>query len=144
MRTPMVVIDTNVLVAGLRSRNGTSFRLLKLIGGGHFEIAISVPLVLEYEAVLQRQLPFMEPLTTTDISDFIDYLCAVGKEFNIYYLWRPTLSDPKDEMVLEVAVAANCRHIVTYNTGDFGDAERFGITTVTPWHFLRIIGEIDL
>jgi predicted nucleic acid-binding protein len=47
MVTPQIVIDTNVLVAGLNSNRGAAFRLLSLVGTGRFDIHLSVPLVLE-------------------------------------------------------------------------------------------------
>ena len=71
-----IVIDTNVLVAGLRSRRGYAFKLLSLVGQGMFDIHLSVPLVLEYEAVLNREMPTMIPRNVVDA--VIDYHCAVG------------------------------------------------------------------
>ena len=53
---PLVVLDTNVLVSALRSRKGAAFRLVSLVGMGHFDVAVSVPLVLEYEDALLRQV----------------------------------------------------------------------------------------
>jgi putative PIN family toxin of toxin-antitoxin system len=141
MTAPKVVLDTNVLVAGLRSRFGASFRLLQLLGTGRFEIAISVPLVLEYEDVLIRQAGLVG-LDETDIGDMIDYICLVGQRQRIYYLWRPTLRDPKDELVLELAVAANCEGIVTFNRKDFLGADQFGLSVMTPRELLFAIGEI--
>ncbi len=135
-----VVIDTNVLVAGLRSRNGRSFKLLNLIGRELFNINLSIPLLLEYEDVLTRQLSHLF-ITKSDISDLLDYYCAVGREHKIYYLWRPTLRDPNDEMLLELAVKANCDCIITFNKRDFRGSEQFGITLFTPSEFLAQIGE---
>ena len=141
MDKPHVVLDTNVLVAGLRSRNGASFRLLSQLGpGSGFEFHLSVPLVLEYEAVLKRPgvVPF---LNGEDIDGFLDYLCAVGHPHDIYFLWRPKLKDPKDDMVLEVAVEASCDFIVTHNLRDFADVEMFGIQAISPGVLLRRLGE---
>lgn len=136
-----MVLDTNILVAGLRSRLGASFRLISLIGSGKFGINLSVPLVLEYEDVLSRQIQELG-LERSDISDFLDYLCAVGNLQDIYFLWRPHLRDPKDEMVLELAVKARCEYIVTYNERDFRGAEEFGVQTVTARKFLETIKEL--
>ena len=58
------------------------------------------------------------------------------------YLWRPTLRDPKDDFVLELAVESNCDYIVTFNKKDFVEAENFDIKAITPSDFLRVIGEI--
>ena len=137
--TSQIVIDTNVIIAGLRSRNGRSFQLLQLIGKGLFEVNLSVPLVLEYQDVLLRQLPHLE-LNKTDIDTFIDYICSVGQEHEIYYLWRPTLRDPSDELLLELAVKAQCHCIVTFNKRDFQGIDQFGLVAVTPDEFLKGIG----
>ncbi len=137
-----VVLDTNILVAGLRSQRGASFRLLSLVGADpRFEINVSVPLVLEYESALKR--PGTVPaLTSEEVDTVLDYLCSVAHHREIYFLWRPALRDPKDDMVLEVAVEASCEFVVTHNPRDFKGIERFGVGAVTPSEFLREIGEI--
>ncbi len=136
-----MVLDTNILVAGLRSRLGASFRLISLVGSGRFEINLSVPLVLEYEDVLARQMQ-ESGLTRSDLDNFLDYLCAVANLHEVYFLWRPHLRDPKDEMILELAVKAGCEYIVTYNKRDFRSVEKFGIKTVTAREFLETIKEL--
>lgn len=141
MSRPEVVLDTNVLVAGLRSRLGASFRLISLVGSGRFEINLSVPLVLEYEEVLTRQKQELG-LARSDIDDFLDYLCSVANLHEVYFLWRPHLRDPKDEMILELAVKAGCEYIVTHNERDFRSVEKFGIQTATAREFLETIKEL--
>ncbi|HFD39326.1 MAG TPA: putative toxin-antitoxin system toxin component, PIN family [Anaerolineae bacterium] len=141
MKCHQVVIDTNVLVSALRSRKGASHRLLLLVGGARFEINVSVPLMLEYETIVQRLADDI-PLAQRDIDDVLDYLCAVANRRKVFYLWRPFLRDPKDDMVLELAVTAGCDFIVTFNKKDFVGAERFGIRVVTPQEFLARIGEL--
>jgi putative PIN family toxin of toxin-antitoxin system len=138
-----IVIDTNVFVSALRSKRGASFKLLSLIGQSEqFEINLSVPLVLEYEDVANRQLN-ITGLSAEDVSDIIDYLCSIGNLCPIYFLWRPFLKDPKDDMVLELAVEAQCQYIVTFNQRDFAGVEQFGLRVLTPQEFLRKIGEHD-
>jgi putative PIN family toxin of toxin-antitoxin system len=139
MSVPQIVIDTNVVVAGLRSRNGRAFQLLKLVGTGQFDIHLSVPLVLEYEEVLLRELANL-PLSTTDIQNFIDFHCSIATHHQIFFLWRPYLSDPKDDMVLELAVKVGCDSVVTYNVRDFLGIEQFGIRAITPAEFLESLG----
>ena len=135
MNTLRIVIDTNVLVAGLRSRHGASFELLNRLGGPDFLPVVSPPLCLEYEDVLSR--PGLVPgFSPQDAADFVDYFMSVSEERRVYFLWRPWLRDPKDDLVLEVAVAAGARHIVTHNTRDFAGADRLGISNVTPNLFL--------
>ncbi len=139
MAEPQIVLDTNVLVAALRSRRGSSYRLLSLVDAGYFEINVSVPLVLEYEDVLSRS---ELRLSTEDARDVLDYLCTIGNRHEIHFLWRPYLSDPKDDMVLELAVSASCPYIVTFNERDFRSIERFGVRAISPIEFLRIIGDV--
>jgi len=141
MAVPQIVIDTNVFVAALRSRRGASYRLLMLVDSGRFVVNVSVPLVLEYEDAAKRFLDQIH-LSERDVGDIIDYVCAVARQRAIFYLWRPLLRDPKDDMVLELAVSADCEFIVTYNQRDFVGAEGFGIRVVTPRAFLREIGEL--
>jgi putative PIN family toxin of toxin-antitoxin system len=139
MKLPQVVLDTNVLVAGLRSRRGASARVLEMVGSGRFTINLSVPLVLEYEAVLTRPEAGV-PLSHQAIADVLDYHCAVARHHQIFYLWRPFLRDPKDDMVLELAVNANCQFIVTFNERDFAGVEQFGIRALSPGDFLKRTG----
>lgn len=141
MPNPVVVLDTNVLIAGLRSNRGAAFRLLSLIGTGDFEICLSVPVVLEYEEVLLEQVEELY-FTECDLRDLLDYLCSVGKHQEVYFLWRPYLRDTKDDLVLEAAVAGNCDAIITYNRRDFAGAEKFGVRILTPEEFLKRIGGI--
>ena len=136
---PRVVVDTNVVVAGLRSRRGAAFRLLSEVGRGRFEIALSVPLVLEYEDALLRHAAVTR-LGPADVKAVLDYFCEVAHLQEIFYLWRPLLPDPNDDFLLELAVAARCHSIITYNTRDFVGAERFGVATVEPGPFLAGLG----
>jgi len=131
-----VVIDTNVLVAAIRSKHGSSYELLQRVDEGAFEIAVSVPLTLEYESVLARHVADSH-LTRQDVVNLVDYLCEIATWQVIFFLWRPFLRDPGDDMVLELAVAAGCDKIVTHNTRDFLGVERFGIEAVTPAAFLQ-------
>ncbi len=136
-----VILDTNVLIAGLRSRRGASFALLELLADEAFEISVSVPLVLEYEAVALRQARSLG-LTHADIDAVVDFVCAQAHHRTIFYLWRPFLRDPNDDMVLEVAVEAQCTHIVTFSTKDFAGVEQFGLRVLTPGEFLALLQEV--
>jgi len=136
-----IVMDTNVLISALRSRRGPSFKMLSLVGKGRFEISLSVPLVLEYEAVAKRS-SWRDKPSWSHVSNILDYLCAVGRHQQIHFLWRPRARDPKDDMVLEVAVAGQCDAIVTYNKRDFAEAKSFGLELFTPKEFLKTIGEL--
>lgn len=139
--TSRIVMDTNVLVSALRSRTGASFRLLSRIDGGKFSVCISVPLVLEYEAATKRMSKAIG-LTYSDIDDVLDYICLVADRYKVYYLWRPLLRDPRDDMVLELAVASNADAIITCNKADFKGSEQFGVRIASPKEFLQQIGEL--
>jgi len=136
-----IVIDTNVFIASLYSRRGFAYDLVSQIDSDKFEVNVSVPLILEYEDVAKRMLDQLE-ISEEEIDIVIDYICAIGNKQEIFYLWRPFLKDPRDDMVLELAVAASGEYIVTYNKKDFeGVEDQFGISVVTPEEFLRQIGE---
>jgi predicted nucleic acid-binding protein len=126
---------------GITLPNGASFKFLSLVGGDRFEINLSVALVLEYESAARRVVG-TDALTHDDITDILDYLCLVGNRHRVFYLWRPFLTDPGDDMVLELAVVAQCGAIVTHNLRHFRGADQFGIRALTPAEFLRQIGEL--
>jgi predicted nucleic acid-binding protein len=113
-----------------------------LLGSGKFEINLSVPLTMEYEEAGKRLVGRKTGLRSSDVDDILDYVCSVAHRRKVYYLWRPFLKDPKDDMVLELAVSAGCDIIVTYNIDDFKGVEQFGIRVMTAQGFLRAIGEL--
>lgn len=128
-----IILDTNVLVAGLRSSKGTSFRLISLINDSRLRLHVSTPLVVEYEAILKREITH---LTEADIETVVDWLCAIADKHEIFFLWRPMLRDPKDDHVLELAVKAEAT-IVTWNLQDFIPAKSIGIQIMTPRELLE-------
>jgi putative PIN family toxin of toxin-antitoxin system len=131
---PRIVIDTNVLVSALRSRVGLSFELISQLGQGHYQHVVTVPLVMEYEDVLLR--PGMVKASPSAVRDILDYLCAAAIRQPVHFLWRPQLSDVKDDMVLEAAVNGQCDAIVTWNVRDFAAASRFAVDVMDPPTFL--------
>jgi putative PIN family toxin of toxin-antitoxin system len=133
-----IILDTNVLVAALRSRRGASFALLSWVGTKRFNLSLSVPLVFEYEDVLAREALGIDQASANAV---IDYLCLVAVKSHVHFLWRPFLRDAKDDMVLEAAVSSQCSHIVTFNTKDFAGVEQFGLRALWPGEFLKLIGE---
>lgn len=128
---PRIVIDTNVLYAGLYSASGKSYQLLKAISEGSVRIALSTPLLFEYEEVLKRNQAVLN-LNDSEVDAVLDNLCALADFQTVYFLWRPCLPDASDDMVLELAVAAQVSRIVSFNAKDFRPATRFGIEIVTP------------
>ena len=135
-----IVLDTNILIAALMSRRGASFKLLSLIGQEFFETVVSVPLVLEYEDVAKRLSGDKIALSSDMIDDVIDYICSMSVHQSIYYLWRPLLKDPKDDLVLEVAINAQADAIITFNIRDFAEASQHDVEIITPKTFLEQIG----
>jgi predicted nucleic acid-binding protein len=136
---PTLILDTNILVAGLRSNVGASHALLRAVGGGCFELGLTAPLVLEYESVLKR--PGMVPLTSAEIDALLDYLCGVGRCRPVRFRLRPAASDPGDDMVIEAAVATGSEFIVTLNVRDMLEgAERYGVGLLTPGEALHRLG----
>lgn len=118
---------------------GASHQILRRLETDDFTISISVPLILEYEAVAKRQARELG-LTYGDVDDVLDYICSVADAREIFYLWRPFLSDARDDLVLELAVEAEADFIVTHNLRDFAGTEQFGIEALSPSDFLRRLG----
>ena len=132
-----VVVDTNVVIAALRSRRGASFAILRQLGKGWVPL-ISVPLILEYEAVGKREAQRLK-IPESVVEAIIRAFCSIGRETDIQFRLRPFLPDPGDEFLLELAVAGQADAIVTHNVRHFAGIERFGIQVLTPREFLRII-----
>ena len=117
------VLDTNILVAAIRSPQGASSALMKLTLTNKLSPLVSVPLFLEYESVLLRPEHLAaSKLTKSQVLNFLDVLSGFVIPIEIFYLWRPQLRDMKDDMVLEVAVNGQADVIVTFNTKDFTSA----------------------
>ena len=132
------MIDTNVLVSALRSSSGASYQILLAADRGDFEVALSVPLLAEYDDVAGRSdVGITIPADAVDA--VIGRIAQIAHKQSIYYLWRPILPDPKDDMVLELGIAAGASHIVTFNRGDFRPASEFGISVVQPSEFLTLL-----
>jgi putative PIN family toxin of toxin-antitoxin system len=136
-----VVLDTTVLVAAGRSRRGAANALLLRLPDPAFVPAISVPLFVEYEAVLLRSENLLNLLNRdpASVESFLDFLLSVSHLQEVFFAWRPALPDPDDDFILELAVAADCRYIVTHNIRDFRGSEKWGIAAVTPADFLKLI-----
>nr|WP_044552536.1 putative toxin-antitoxin system toxin component, PIN family [Azospirillum lipoferum] len=133
------VLDTNILTAGLRSRRGASFAVLSLLADGQFRALVTTALFLEYEAVLKRpEQREVHGLGEADVDRLLAELAAVLEPVDVRFTWRPQLSDPADEMVLEAAVNGRADVLVTHNVRDFAAAApRFGIPVLRPAEFLR-------
>jgi putative PIN family toxin of toxin-antitoxin system len=133
-RIVRIVLDTDVIVAALRSPRGASRWLLNKALRRKIIAIISVPLLLEYEAVLNRpEHTAVTKLAEEEISSVLDALASVAKHVRLSFRWRPLLADANDEMVLETAINGNAEFIVTFNLRDFGSAgESFGCRAILP------------
>lgn len=136
-----VVLDTNVLVAAARSRQGASFALVSSIPTPQFQPCLSVGLYAEWQEVLTRPENLPPGRTSEDALGFVRYLASQSHLQEVHFLWRPFLRDADDDMVLELAVAAGSRHIITHNVTDFHGSEELGVTALSPRDFLAQIGK---
>ncbi len=136
-----VAFDSSVLFAAARSRDGASFALIRSIPSERFQICLSVGLYAEWQDVLTRAEHLPPGRTADDALAFLRYLAGQAWLQDIFFLWRPFLPDPDDDMIVELAFAARCRYIVTHNVRDFRGCEQLGIEAVTPREFLKIIKE---
>ena len=132
------MIDTNVFIAALRSSSGASHQIILAADRGDFQMVLSVPLLAEYDDVSAR--PDMGiSIPASAVEAIIRRIAMVAHKQQIYFLWRPLLPDPKDDMVLEVAIASGATHIVTFNSKDLRLATQFGIIVLTPADFIRLL-----
>ena len=132
-----LILDTNVLVAGLRSKRGASSQLIRWFYDGRFKLKLSVALALEYEDVLNR--PGLLPaVSAQQLGEFLDYLLLASDLEPSVPRLRPSLRDPDDERILELAVQCGAT-IVTHNTKDFEGAARFGVEVKAPSEILKVL-----
>ena len=141
MERPRVVLDTSVIVAGLRSRLGASNRLLELIAGQQLVPLVTTALFLEYEEVLKRpEHRLATGMSDEDVVGFLAAFASAAEPVDLHFLWRPQLADPDDELVLEAAANGRARAVVTHNVRHFMPiAKEFGIEVVTPGTLLKRI-----
>ena len=134
-----IIIDTNVVVAALRSKHGASNALLQQLNDPRLTLHVSNALLLEYDEVLHREHVALG-LSERQMSDLLDGFCHLAVKHYELFLWRPAARDPDDDFLIDLAVAARATHLITHNLRDLETAgKRFGISVVTPGQFLAIL-----
>ena len=141
MRCYRVILDTNVILAALRSQTGASHRLLLTIGHPQWQSVITPALMYEYEDVARRpgNVPGLSPQQITHI---LDRVYQLSQRKLTWFSWRPLSSDPGDDAILEAAIAGNCDFVVSFNERHLRPAGEFGIEVIKPVALLKLIGEI--
>lgn len=134
-----IVLDTSVVVAGLRTRMGAGNAVLRLVADKRIRLLATPPLFLEYEDVLMRpEHRLAHGLTPSEIDEFLAELAALIEPVQVHFQWRPQTRDPNDEMVLEAAINGQADAVITYNVADFAEAaRRFEIAVMRPAELLR-------
>ncbi len=135
-----LVLDTSILVAAFRSRNGASRRLFEMLVEGRFILVATPALFLEYESVLKRpEQVKVHGKSLAEIDLFLESLAPYTALVRIHFQWKPQLRDPGDEFVLEAAINGGAEAIVTFNLADFLPATpRFGIEVMTPGSMIQL------
>jgi putative PIN family toxin of toxin-antitoxin system len=136
-----LILDTATMVAAIRSDSGASRRLLIAGLEQRLTLLVSVPLIIEYEAVMTRSRHLdAAGLSVEDVNAVLDAVAAVAQPVRLAFLWRPAVRDPDDDMVLEAAVNGQADAIVTFNVRDFHEAAKnFGIKIVTPGEAVQFL-----
>lgn len=132
------VFETNILISARRSLASASNAVVRAVDSGAFRMLASVPLFMEYEAVLTRPEHLLAfGLSVEAVRGFLDYLACLIEPVKLHYLWRPQLTDMADEMVLETAINGRADCIVTLNAAHFGPAAKFNVDVISPAELLR-------
>lgn len=134
-----ITLDTSVLVAASRSRKGASFQIVSALPSPSFEIALTIAVYTEWQAVLTRPEHLPPGATTPAVAGYLRYLASIAHLQDVHFLWRPFLRDPDDDMVLECAVASGSQFIVTHNVKDFRRVEELNVKAITPADFLDFL-----
>jgi putative PIN family toxin of toxin-antitoxin system len=136
-----LVLDTDVIVAAMRSPSGASAAILRYVREGQASLLVSVPLAIEYEASCQRaEHRYAASLTERQVDGFLKAVIAMAEPVVTHFLWRPQLRDVSDEMVLEVAVNGHADALITFNVRDYADVpSRFGVELLRPREAIRRI-----
>ena len=136
-----VVLDTCVLASAMRSRHGASFRCIQLVAERRLVALVTTALFIEYEDVLLRpEQQLAHRLPPAVVEAVLAELAALCEPVDTHFRWRPQLSDPADEMVIDAAINGRADALVTHNIGDFRRAAaRFALPVLRPRELLERI-----
>ena len=137
----LLTLDTNILYQALMSTTEASHFILQQVRNRRIQIALSVPVFLEYKDVLTREKSFKDfKLQLNDVDKFLRFIAYIGKTFEIYFLFRPNLKDEKDNMIVELAITSQSDYLITSNIKDFKNAElKFDeLKVITPGEFVKM------
>lgn len=139
-RIPLVVLDTNVLVAGLcRREDSPSYKILRNIQTENISLVLTHKLYLEYESVLYREkIRQLIDATEEEVAIVLDALVALAQRSDVFYLWRPNLLDEGDNFIVEIAISTGAV-LITKNVKDFqfGELKFPDLTIMTPAQFCQ-------
>lgn len=131
-------MDTNVLVAGLRSKRGASHEVLQLLRAGRWTLLLSNTVLGEYHEVLHREVAALD-LTHEDVDAYLDVICALAEQRTLTTAWEPAAADPDDEAFVQLAREAQVDYLVTHNVNDVAGAAQFSVQVVRPAEFLNAV-----
>ena len=134
-----IVLNTSVLVAAARYRNGASFKIVSMLPTPEIEIALTVAVYTEWQAVMTRPENLPPGATPDDALAFLRYLASIAHLQDVHFLWRPFSRDPDDDMIVECAVASGCEYILTHNVKDFRRVEELKVQAITPAELLNLL-----
>ena len=141
MKPFQIVLDTNVLISGLRSKRGAANALLQRLNDPRLKLHVSNALLLEYEELLRREQARLG-LADVDVESLLDGFCTIGVQHYVSFVWRPTARDADDDFLVDLAVAAHADFVVTFNVRDLQPIEKYGIKVVTPQQILEILRDV--
>jgi putative PIN family toxin of toxin-antitoxin system len=137
----LLTLDTNIIYQALMSRIGASYFILQQVRNRKIQIALSLPVFIEYQDVLKRDKSLKDfELQLKDIDKFLRFIAYIGKIFEIYFLLRPNLKDEKDNKIVELAVTSQSNYLITSNIRDFKNAELKyeQLKIITPSKFVKM------
>lgn len=115
-----LVLDTDVVLSGLRSVVGASRVLRLAIESKAITPLTSVAALIEYEAVLKRaEHRPATGLQVEEVERFLNSFVALADQVTPHFRLRPSIQDPDDELFMELPVNGQAEALVTFNVADY-------------------------